>query len=454
MQSKAVLSRCISAGLLFMGLWLHGQPTQQGVVVDKIIAKVDDYIILKSDLERAYLDYLSSGRPRSEQAKCQILESLVVNKMLMAKAEIDSVIVDDSEVNSNVDRRMSQIMQGFGGTVAELEAQYGKSLDQIKEEIFDAIKEQLVIQRMQNELTSGMSVSPAEVRKFFKRIPQDSLPYFSTEVKVAQIVKVPEPNRGQKEAVRQQLLDMRERILSGQVSFEAMARRYSEDGSAASGGDLPFYRRGEVAPEFEATAMTLQEGELSMPIETQFGFHLIELIARRGNTFKTRHILISPKPDDSDFARTEKFLDSLRSKILADSLEFQAAAKEHSDDQFTSSNGGFFADDQTGSLRVSVESLSPDIFFTIDTMKIGSITRPLRFQQEDGKYAYRLLLYEDKVAPHLANLDDDYQKIATATLNSKKNEKLNNWFEEAREGIFVEIDPEYDSCGLLANDSP
>jgi peptidyl-prolyl cis-trans isomerase SurA len=450
MQQRMTLSRFLTVSLFFLSIVAYGQePGQEGVVVDKIIAKVDDYIVLKSDLERAYLDYLSSGRPRSEQAKCQMLESLVVNKMLVAKAEIDSIVVLDAEVNSNVDRRVQQIIQGFGGSIPELEDQYGKTMDQIKEEIFDNIKEQMIIQKMQNELTSGIQVSPIEVKRFFKKIPADSLPYFSTEVKVAQIVVVPKPNKGQKERVRQQMLDMREQIMRDRSAFAGLARKYSEDGSAANGGDLPFYRRGEVDPAFEASAMTLEEGELSMPIESQFGYHLIELISRRGNTFKTRHILMVPKPDESDFVKAEKFLDSLRSKIVSDSIKFQAAAKDHSDDQFTSSNGGFFVDDQTGSLSVSVESLPPDVFFAIDTMNIGRISKPMRFQQEDGSYAFRVIYFKDKTPPHLANLDDDYQKIAAATLNNKKNQKLNEWFNEAREGIFIEIDPEYNHCSIM-----
>jgi peptidyl-prolyl cis-trans isomerase SurA len=450
MQQRMTLSRFLTVSLFFLTIVAYGQdPGQDGVVVDKIIAKIDDYIVLKSDLERAYLDYLASGKPRSEEAKCQMLESLVVNKMLVAKAEIDSILVLDLEVNSNVDRRIQQIIQGFGGSIQELEVQYGKNMDQIKEEIFENIKEQMIISKMQNELTASIDVSPIEVKRFFKKIPSDSLPYFSTEVKVAQIVVVPKANQGQKEKVRQQMMDMREQILRDQSAFSSLARRYSEDGSAASGGDLPFYKRGEVDPAFEASAMTLEEGELSMPIESQFGYHLIQLISRRGNTFKTRHILMIPKPDESDFIKSEKFLDSLRSKIMADSLKFQAAAKDHSDDQFTSSNGGFFVDDQTGSLSVSVESLPPDLFFAIDTMNIGRISRPMRFQQEDGSFAFRIVYFKDKIPPHLANLDDDYQKIAAATLNNKKNQKLNEWFTNAREGIFIEVDPEYNHCSLM-----
>jgi peptidyl-prolyl cis-trans isomerase SurA len=437
----------IVASLLFSH-FLMAQPSQDGIVIDRIIAKVDDFIVLKSELERSYLDYLSQGSPRSQEAKCQILESLIVNKMLVARAEIDSVMVEDAEVNSNLDQRMGLIMQNVGGSREELEKAYGKTLEQIRSELFDIIKEQMLIQRMQTELTVDMEVSPREVKKFFNNIPADSLPYFSTEVKVAQIVMKPEPNSGQVEKIRQQMMRMREQILSG-TSFASLARRYSEDGSANNGGELPYYKRGEVAPEFEASAMTLEVGELSEPIKTQFGFHLIQLIERRGNTFKTRHILMSPKPATEDFEKAEYFLDSLRTQILADSVKFQKAAKDHSDDQFTASNGGFFADAETGSLSVSIDELSPDIFFAIDTMKIGNITKPFRFQQQDGSYAYRILYYKDKVPPHLANLEDDYQKIATAALNQKRNKLLNEWFLGAQEGIFIEIDPEYDNCDLL-----
>ncbi|REE01620.1 periplasmic chaperone for outer membrane proteins SurA [Marinoscillum furvescens DSM 4134] len=420
---------------------------QSSVVVDKIIAKVDNYIVLKSDLERAYLDYLSRGEFRGSNARCTILEQLVVNKMLVAKAEIDSVMVDDMEVQSNLNRRMEYMISQIGSE-EEIEKYYNKSLDQIKEDLFDDIKEQMVIQRMQGEITSGIKVSPAEVRRFFNRIPQDSLPFFSTEVRVAQIVKKPTPGVTQKEKVQKLMYEIRGRILKGE-SFADLARQYSEDpGSAARGGELPFYKRGDLAPEFEATAMTLKEGELSMPVETQFGYHLIELQQKRGNTFKSRHILISPKPSAEDVQGAREYLDSLRTVIQEDSLTFEAAAKEYSDDQATSSSGGFFVDDSE-STRVSVETLDPTIFFTLDTMEVGTITRPLEFKQPDGSQAFRILYYKERVPPHQANLKQDYQKIAKATLQDKQNKIMSEWFEDARDKVYIEIDPEYNYCDLL-----
>ncbi|MFK7952671.1 MAG: peptidylprolyl isomerase [Ekhidna sp.] len=424
----------------------HSQDESSGVVVDKIIAKIDNYILLKSELERSYLDFLSRGEARGSNAKCEILQNLVVNKMLVAQSEIDSIYVEDGEVDQSLNRRMAMMVQQFGGEAA-IEKAYDKSLAQIRSEIFDNIKEQLTIQKMQTELTSTIKVTPSDVKKFFKTIPQDSLPFFSTEVSVGQIVIEPKAGTVQKEKVRNLMLEIRSRIVNGEA-FADLAKQYSQDpGSAARGGQLPFYSRGELAPEFEASALSMKPDELSMPIETQFGFHLIQLQEKRGNTYRSRHILISPQPSVSDFDKSEQFLDSLRTIVMADSITFQTAAKEHSDDQETSSAGGFFSD-QSGALRVPTDQLDPNIFFAIDTMEIGKITKPLKFQQQDGSYAYRILYYKDRVPPHQANLDQDYQKIAAATLNKKQNERISKWFEKARENVFIEVDPEYDYCNL------
>jgi len=433
-----------TSALILLALFSRAQDNE--VVIDKIVAKVDNYIILKSELERSYLDFLSRGELRGSNAKCQILQQLVVNKMLVAQSEIDSIYVEDAEVNANLDRRMTIMSQQFGGEDA-IEKAYGKSLDQIRADIFESIKEQLTIQRMQSELTASMKVTPAEVKKFFKSIPSDSLPYFSTEVSIAQIVMEAKPGKVQKDKVRNLMLDIRSQLESG-ISFDVLAKKYSQDpGSAPLGGQLGFYSRGELAPEYEAAALSMKPGEVSMPVETQFGFHLIELQEKRGNTFKTRHILITPQPNQDDYKLTENFLDSIRTRIMLDSVTFQAAAKEHSDDQVTSSAGGFFQD-ETGALRVAAEQLDPNIFFTIDTMKIGNITKPMRFQNQEGSYAYRIIYYKDRVAPHQANLDVDYQKIASTALTQKKNKVISQWFDKARGNVYIEIDPEYDYCNL------
>jgi peptidyl-prolyl cis-trans isomerase SurA len=263
------------------------------------------------------------------------------------------------------------------------------------------------------------------------------------------LVMKPEPGAEQLGKVERQLLEIRGKILRGTETFENMARRYSEDpGSGSRGGQLPFYKRGELAPEFEESAMTMEVGELSMPVKSDFGYHLIELQERRGNTFRSRHILIIPKPSADDINVAENKLDSIRNLILDSLTTFRVAAKEFSADKETASNGGFYTGTD-GSVRVSVEQLDPNIFFTVDTMSIGSLTKPLKFSMVDGTTAFRLIFYQDRIPPHQANLNDDYQKLAEYALNAKKGKLLDKWFEKAKGEVYVDVDPAYNYCDIM-----
>ena len=446
MKLKSI--KAIASGLLVISS-IIGKAQQSGVVIEKIVAKVDDYIVMKSELERGYLELMSRGEIIKGDGKCQVLESLVINKLMLAKADIDSVVVGDDQVNANLDQRMSYFIQQIGSE-ERLEEIYGKTVDEFREELFDDIKEQMVVQKMQGEISNSIETSPAEVKEFFFSIPKDSLPYFSTEVTVGQIVKEPTVNEARKQEIRQQLFDIKKEIAAGRP-FSDMAQKYSMDpGSRAKGGRLGFFKRGDLAPEFEATALSLEPGEISDPVETQFGFHIIQLVERRGNTFDSRHILIIPSPSQSDMQNANNYLDSLRTRILMDSLNFQFAAKEYSDDQQTSGNGGFFSD-ASGSNKVSVEVLDPTLFFTLDTMKVGNITKPIEFRLADGSPATRIIYYKERVAPHQANLNQDYQKLKAATLANKRNDVMSDWFREARGDVYIEIDEDYKYCKILVN---
>jgi parvulin-like peptidyl-prolyl isomerase len=568
-QYKIKILRYLIISLLFFGETLYlstpiAAQYSKGQMIDKIIAKVDDYIVLKSDLDKAYLEYVSSGQEGGEEVKCGIFESLVISKLLVAKAEIDSVMVLDEEVQMNLDQRMQIILSQIGSE-KRLEEYYGKTVEEFKEELFDDIKEQLIVDKMQRTITEDVSVTPSEVKRFFNRIPADSLPFFSTEVSVGQIVIIPEIGENQKEIAREKLMDIRNRIVNGpnltetyggwtlsinpenklelidingtiysgtweyvasdrlftitlnEISFTAnefqyvwkltkyggdslrfdnsdisitskftafkavnkserspvinidfligkwqitsfsgdgqdfavLAREYSEDpGSARNGGELGYSARGTMVPEFEAAAMTMKPDEISDPIETDFGFHIIQLIDRRGNEFNSRHILIRPDYSALDFKKAEDFLDSLKNHIINDSLIFEKAAKEFSDDDITAGNGGFLID-ASGSTRVSVEDLDPVVFFTIDTMEVGQVSPPLRYRMQDGKEAVRILYYKDRVRPHKANLKEDYQKIQMATMNEKRTEVMDNWFDRAKNEVFIQIDDELNYCNIL-----
>jgi len=420
---------------------------KEGVVIDEIIAKVDNYIVLKSDLETAYLNYLSSGNQAMPDAKCRILGQLVSQKLMVAKAEIDSVIVSEPEVDSNLEQRMQVILSQYGGSADQLEEYYGKTLDEIKADIRDDIKQQLIVQRMQETITADIRVTPQDVRKFYSDIPQDSLPYFSKEVEVAQIVKIPSVSKSEKDELRRKLNDLRKRVIAGE-SFEELAKEYSQGPSAKYGGNLGFSQRGAMAPEFEAASLKLKQGEISEPFETQFGMHIVQLLERRGNEYNSRHILLQAKPTPSDVQKAKDYLDSLKVEINEGNITFSRAAKEYSEDQLTSGRGGFFSDNQGGT-KVSVEDLDPVVFFTIDSMEISSISKPLEFRTERGKEAVRILYYKSNVKPHQANLDDDWQKIQGATLNQKRNRVLDKWFNKARKDVFISISDEYDFCGIM-----
>lgn len=420
----------------------------KGFVVDEIIAKVDNYIVLKSELERAYQDYITNGGSPSQEARCQYLAILIRNKLMVAKAEIDSVMVDDEQVDNNMQRRFDMILGQYGGSSQQIEAAYGKTVEQIKMDLYDQVKEQLVVQKMQDEITKDVTVTPAEVKRFFGSIPKDSIPYLSAEVEVAQIVRVAKVSSAQKELTKSQLIDLRERILRGE-DFATLAKKYSADPSVvANGGDMGFVGRGQMVPEFEAMSFKLKPGEISMPVETEFGFHIIQLLERRGNEYHSRHILMSPSPSEQDLADASHFLDSIRTLIENDSMTFTKAAKEFSDDDQTKNTGGYFSD-QDGGTYVSVDELDPVIFFNIDTMKVGNISRPIAYRTDRQKDAVRIFYYKSRIPPHQASLKDDWNKIEAFTLNEKKNRLLYKWFEKARKDVFINIDSTYDYCGLL-----
>jgi peptidyl-prolyl cis-trans isomerase SurA len=358
------------------------------------------------------------------------------------------VVVLDEEVDLNTQNRIAMILSQSGNSAEQLEAIYGKSMDQIRLELRDQIKEQMVVREMESTISADLAVTPSEVKRFFSKIPADSLPYFSAEVEVAQIVRKASVNDQQKEQTRRELIDIRDKIMKGE-DFGELAKRHSDDPSVTyNGGDMGWVGRGQMVPEFEATAFRLKQNEISQPFETEYGFHILQLLDRRGNEYHSRHILISPTPSEEDVEDAKHFLDSIRTLIVNDSITFEKAAKEFSDDIATKGNGGYFTDSDGGT-RIPVEELDPVVFFKIDSMLAGNVSNPIVYRTDDGKNAARILYYKSRVGPHEASLKDDWQRIQAAALNEKKNRVLQKWFVKARLDVFIEIDEEYNFCGIL-----
>lgn len=420
----------------------------EGFVIDEIIAKVDNYIVLKSELDRAYQDYLTNGGSPTQQARCQYLAMLIRNKLMMAKAEIDSVVVLDAEVDANTQNRMDMILSQSGRGPDELEKLYGKTMEQIRLELREQVREQMLVSKMEGEITKGLKVTPAEVKRFFNKIPKDSLPYFSASVEVGEIVRIAKVSESQKYVTKSELNEIRNKLLAGE-DFMTLAKKHSDDPSVlGNGGDMGWSGRGRMVPEYEAMAFKLKPNEISMPFESPFGFHIMQLLERRGNEYHSRHILISPKPSQDDLSKASRYLDSIRNLIVLDSIKFQKAAKEYSDDTQTKGNGGFFSDGDGGT-KLMVDELDPVVFFKIDSMKMGDISEPIAYRTDDGKDAVRILYYKSRIAPHMASLEADWSRIQTATLAEKKNGVLLKWFQKARKDVFISIDPAYDYCGIL-----
>lgn len=437
----------VLAGCLLGLLTLPALAQEQPVTLNKIIAKVDNYYVLKSDLEEAYNSYIAQNQTPPQ--KCQLLESLVINKMMLAKAEIDSVYAEEKIVDNQLDSRMSYMVQQFGSEKNIVEA-YGKSLEMLKSELRQQVKDQLVVKKMQDRITDKMKVTPNEVRKFFNTIPKDSLPYMPAEVEIGQIVRFAQVTKAQKDTLRARLQRYKEQIAAGE-DFAKLAKEHSEDvGSAERGGDLGFAKRGVMVAPFEGAALRLKPNEMSDIVESDFGFHLIQLLDTRGTEYHARHILLRPDYNRLELSQPTHYLDSMRHQIQIDSVKFEKAARDLSEDKNTAEVGGLMRDAQSGSSRLAMDgTMEYALFSMLDTMKVGTVTKPLPYRTEDGKSAMRILYFKSKVLPHTADFKADFEKLQTIVLTNKKNRAIDDWFRKSVADVYITVDPEFAGCRIF-----
>ncbi|MGC8864371.1 MAG: peptidylprolyl isomerase [Bacteroidales bacterium] len=420
-------------------------------VIDGVVAVVGSKMITLSDIENQYLQYRAQGNIRGgeKETKCAILESSLYNKLLLNQADIDSVEVTDKQVESELDRRIRYFIQQIGSK-EKLEDYFKKSLAQIKDEFRDIIRDQMRVEMVQNNLTKDIKVTPSEVRSFFRSMPEDSIPMVNAEFVIGQIVKKPKTSLADEIEVKEKLRALRKRILDGE-SFATLAILYSEDpGSAAKGGEVGLFGRGELYPEYEAVAFKLKEGEISDIVQTKAGFHIIQLIERRGDYINTRHILMSPKISPEELQRSAQFLDSVAGLVKNGKMSFEEAVAKFSDDP-NKMNGGLMINPYTGTTRFEPDQLDAKVYYVIDKLEIGQISGPVPFKTDEGKDAYRLLFLKERSRPHKANLKDDYDKIQNWALESKKEKTLQKWVTERIGKTYIRISPEYLSCKFRHN---
>lgn len=437
--------------LLLSVVQLHAQKVKKSI--DKVAAVVGSSIILQSEIEMQYSQYLAQGNPPNPDVKCSILQGLLSQKILGQQAIIDSVTVTEDQVDGEIERRL-RAMTGRAGGPERLEEFLGRSLIQYKDEIRPDIKEMLTAQKMQAKITENVAVTPLDVKRYFEAIPKDSLPFFNTEVEIAEIVVFPKLNKAEKESFHDKTEVLRLRIKNGE-DFSTLAKLYSQDpGSAREGGDLGFMDRTSLVKEFAATAFKLKSGELSQVIETEFGFHVLQVIERRGEQVNVRHILTKTESTPASLDRAKAHIDSIYKAVIDKKIDFAAAASLHSDNNETKYNGGLMlnADNvQSRTTLIPTDKLDPQVFLTIDTMKVGNFSRPSLFTQADGKTGYRFLSLKSKTGPHQANLEQDYPKIKEVTFEDKNNRTISEWFEKRRKITFIKIDAEYQTCPQLSS---
>jgi peptidyl-prolyl cis-trans isomerase SurA len=420
----------------------YGQPR----ILDRVVAVVGDEKVLQSDIENLYLQYRAEGISSSGDIKCEILEDYLSQSLLLNQAKIDSIEVSESQVelqlNSRLDYFISQI-----GSQERLEQYFNKTILEIKEDFRDLIRDQMITQEMRSNITGEVTTTPSEVRQFFNRLPEDSIPYIDAKIEIRQIAVYPPVSDEAILEVRQQLLDLRKRITEGE-NFATLAVLYSQGPSAPKGGEIGFMGRGEIDPEYAKVAFSLKKGQVSNIVETAFGYHIIQLIERRDDRVNTRHILLRPKLDPDVIANTISKLDSLAILIRADSITFERAAMYFSQDKKTNVNGGLLVNPYDNSTMFELDELQPSEYEILRYMNVGEISEPFESVDENGKQIYKIVKLSKSTRPHRANLKEDYTLIQQMALADKRDRIFQEWINEKITVTYIHIDGSFRGCSF------
>ena len=419
----------------------------QSNVVDKIIAVVGKNILLYSDFQNSLQEYAKNTGISPDSLKGKVFEELLFQKLLLAQADKDSVITKDEQVDAELERRMAYYLAKFGSE-ENFYNFYGKSSTAFKDELRDDVKDQLTAQTMQGKIIGDIKVTPQEVRNFFASLPTDSIPLINSEIELGQLIKKPQVSPSAKKAALEKIQSLRKRVVSGESSMTTICTIYTDDpGSAKTGGVYKDIMRGQFVPEFDAVAFKMKPGdEVSEIFETQYGYHFLKLLARRGDLMDVQHILITPKIENSDILNAKLTLDSIYEKITKNEITFCDATAKYSDDKDSKNNCGTIVNPAKGTIRFEMEELAQveqNLVFLLDKMSVGEITKPMIYMSSDSKQAYRIIYLKNRTNPHYANLKEDYQRLQNMTIASKQKKLISDWIYKKSKNIFIKIDPEF-----------
>ena len=418
-------------------------------VVDEVIWVVGDEPILLSDVEEARISAELSGQPVTNPY-CTIPEQLAVRKLFLHQAAIDSVTVSEGDIIRGVDARINEYISVYGSREA-VEQAAQKSIRQLRETFKRMYREENMVEEVKSNLTSKISATPAEVREFFKNTPTDSLPFIPTQVEVQIITSQPKVSRQEVERVEARLRDFAQSVNSGESDFSTLAKLYSEDGSARMGGELGYTGRNMWVPEFANVAFSLNDPKkVSKIVRTEFGFHIIQLIDKRGDKVNVRHILLKPQIEEAEFERGIARLDSIAADIRAERFTFDAAASALSDDKDTRTNHGLMAnviqETRTISSRFQMKDLPQDVAKVVDTLQVGQVSRAFRMTNQKGQTVCAIVRLKSRIDGHHANMTEDFQVLRDQVIAKRREEKINNWIKEKVNSTYVRISPDWRNC--------
>lgn len=436
-------------------LFVEVSAFSQNKAIDKIVAQIGEEIIMLSDIQKAKLQIIQEGMEVSKKDDCKILEDLMYQKLLLNQSKIDSIEVSDDQVNANMEQRIRYFESQIGGR-DELEKFYGKSIAQIKGEFFKTIKENMLSEAMQEKITENMLVTPKDIKAFFEALPADSIPYINSKISVAQLVIYPEITEADKVKAFNEINRIREDVTKGRVSFQAAATRYSEDpGSKFKDGDLGWQTKGTMVPEFEAAAFSLDKNGVSPVFETQFGYHFLQLMDRKGDNYRVRHILISTKANDNALDAASVKIEKIYGDINSKNTSFGKAAEKYSNDENSKNNGGKIVNPYTNDYFWDINNINeidPQLYRVIQGLSPNQMTRPALYENyQEQKMGLRIVKLLGKTEPHAANLTDDYQLIQKACTETKKQVIITNWINSKITGAYIRIGEDYNYCNFEYN---
>jgi peptidyl-prolyl cis-trans isomerase SurA len=444
------MRKLFMAGLLALSAAGAFSQQQHKVVADKIVGIVGDKVILQSDINNAIADLQRQGTQLPPDANCYLMEQQLIAKAMVLQAEKDSVMVGEDEIEALLDNQIRGFIQQYGSKEA-LEEIAGRTVYQLKEDFRSNFRERELAKRMQNKVVEAVKITPQEVKAYFDKIPPDSLALYESEVEIGQIVVYPKASRDFEKLAMDDLAEFKSQVESGKQRFEALAQLYSDDpGSKNNGGQYAINRTEKTwDPAFLNHAFRLKEGQISPVFKSKFGYHIVQMVSRAGDDAIVRHILLVPKVTDAEVNEAIVKLDSVRSKLVAGTLNFGEAVSKFSEDEGSKFTAGMLQG-ATGNF-LTIDQLDKDMVGVLRNLKVGEYSQPVAYTDERGKKAVRIILLKTRTEPHRENLKDDYDRVAQRALEIKKQGVLEKWFAERLPTYYLMIDSEYNSCSTLQN---